>query len=260
MLSGQTASRWRVVSGGPSAHLSWLSDDKGQKAVLKVARDRSSRKLIEPFNEIVCYQLARLAGTSTAEIQLEWSGGEPCILSVVESELNFSYVASGGVTLSDANLKSMATLFVTDWWLANTDRPQGKNEHLVVVKTDGGVSLVAIDYSHALCGCSGEMFTVTTISDPTKIPIDSYNHIAEPYIKSFGDLQAGITGVLAIADDAIDKVVDDSVVKVSEGRPVEEVTVLKSNAHLVKALLKSRRQTLNDTLMGWCWKKGKLTT
>jgi hypothetical protein len=256
----EITSRWRIVSGSLANHIAWVTDDTGLKGVVKRARDRSDRKLIEPFNEIVCYQLAGLAGTLTAETHLEWSGGEPYILSVVKSELNFGYVLSGNVALSAANLQSLTTLFVTDWWLANTDRPMGKNEHLAVVKTGDGIALVSIDYSHALNGCLGEVFTIATINDPAKIPIASYNHIAEPYITGFNSLQATATGVQTIADATIDKVVDDSVVKVSEGRPAEEVSVLRTNAAVVRALLKARRNTLGDSLREWCRTKGKVIT
>jgi len=246
-----------LVTGGPQSHISWLTDDTGQKAVLKIARDRSEKKLIEPFNELVCYRLASVVGTSTTKVCLERVGEEPAVISIVKSELNFSYVQANNVNLTTENVQFMANLLVVDWWLGNTDRPRGKNEHLIIIKTDSGITLCPIDYSHALSGCSGEIFTMATVTDPNRIGLANYNHISETYIQDFTQLEPMVRQVAAIQDQVIVSIVDDVVARVSEGRPENEIVVLRSNAEVVKALLKYRRDGLTSTLKEWCRLKGK---
>lgn len=261
MLSPSTSlsERWPIVlSGGPPAHLTWLGDGSGRKAVLKLPRDRSDRKLIEPFNEVVCTDLADVLDLSSAETSIEFVGGEPAILSVVKSELNFTHVESTKMTLSSANLQFMATLFVADWWMANTDRGPGKREHVIVVQTEGDVALCPIDYSHALNGCSGEVFTLQNVTDQSKTPSSSYQHISEPYIRSFSDLQPAINRVGSIGDSTIVDVIETTSTAVTTGRPPGEVAVLKANAEVVTALLKLRRDSIVPAMTEWCRAKGRL--
>jgi hypothetical protein len=257
-MSSQLTSKWQIISGGPPAHISWLVDGSGTKAVYKVPRDRSEKKLVEPFNEVVCYRLTSVLGTSTTEIYLEWAAGEPGVISLVKSEMNFSVISSGSVSLTWENQQFLNTLLVVDWWLANTDRPVGKPDHLMVIKNGEGITLCPIDYSHALNGCSGEMFALTTVTDPNKIPVSSYSHISEPYVKGFADLEPAIAKIEHFDGAQIDHVVDSAVAEVSTGRPAEEVSFLGANAEVVKALLKARQANLRPSMREWCSSKGKV--
>ena len=257
-MSNQLQSKWQIVSGGPPAHITWLADGSGKRAVYKIARDRSEKKLIEPFNELVCYRLTDTLGTATTAVYLEWAAGEPGIISLVKSELNFGVVSSGTVTLSWENQQFLNTLLVVDWWLANTDRPMGKPDHLIVIKNSESITLCPIDYSHALNGCSGEMYTLATVSDPTKMPVSSYSHISEPYVKGFVDLEPAIAKIEHLDGAQIDHVVDDAVAEVSVGRSADEVKFLVSNAEVVKALLRARQANLRPSLREWCVSKRKV--
>ncbi len=256
-MSLQITQRWRILRGTPGEHICWLSDDSGKMAVMKRARDRSDRKLIEPFNEFVCSQFAGILGITTAETHLERVDGEPVVVSIVESELNFSYVLSNNLTMSAENVQFMAALLASDWWLANTDRAAGKNEHLVVIKTESGVTPRPIDYSHALNGCSGEIFTLTTVNDTNRIPVSSYNHISEPYVRSFRDLEPTITRIATIGNSTIDQVVGGTADRIAQGRPEDETAILRSNALVVKAMLRVRRDTLRESMKEWCRVKGR---
>lgn len=258
-LSTSLSERWPIIlSGGPPAHITWLGDGSGLKAVLKLPRDRSEKRLIEPFNEVVCTDLADVLGLSMSETSLEFVGGEPAILSVVKSELNFTHVESSKMTLSSANLQFMATLFVADWWMANTDRGPGKREHVIVVQTERDVTLSPIDYSHALNGCSGEVYTLETVSDLSRIPISSYQHISEPYIRSFSDLLPAINRVDSIGDSSIVDLIETASAAVTTGRPPGEVAILKANAEVATALLKLRRDSLVPAMKEWCRAKRRL--
>jgi hypothetical protein len=257
-MTNQLNTTWRIVSGGPPAHITRLEDGHGQKAVLKLARDRSEKKLIEPFNEIACARFAGLMDVSKTETSLERVNGEPGIISTVKSEVNFSHVQSTNMTLSPANQQFMATLFVSDWWLANIDRAPGKVDHVMVVEAGDDVTLCPIDYSHALNGCSGELFTLQTVTDTMKISIASYQHISEPYIRTFTDLEPAIKKVGMIEDSVIAEVVETTAAAVAGGSsPGGEVAALQSNAEVVKAMLKARRDAIRPTMMEWCRLKGR---
>ena len=247
---------WHIPTGS-LGHLTTVNDEQGRKGILKLARDRSDKKLVEPFNEILCNRFSADLGTSTTEVYLVVAGGEPGVVSLVLSELNFSYLQSNNVTLSQSNVQYLAGQLVVDMRRANTDRQQGKNEHVVVIKTGDGVLLCPIDYSHALNGCSGEMFTLASVTDTTKIPVSNYNHIAGPYIRSFSDLKPAITRITAIGDGTIAQYVSDAVNGVAISRPEPEVAFLRSNAAVVEALLKVRRDGLGPSMKEWCRLKGK---
>lgn len=248
---------WKIIKGNINEHLVWMESSDGSKALFKQPRDQGVFKLVEITNELIVYQLALRLGIPVSETYVEIIDGKVGIMSIIQSELNWSHITSQNLQQQVVNLDQFRQLFTFDVWIANTDR--GKNEHVIVIQTENGYVFYAIDHGHTLNGCTqGEIkWQLENILDQSRFQLQNLNHLSESMIRNFSDLESMIKSIEALHDGTLDNIVDSVCLLVSRGRPEEEKQVLANNCNVIKALLKLRRNNLGLWLKNWCASKCK---
>jgi hypothetical protein len=245
---------WTITRGNPGDHLIEVIDEVENRAIFKQPRDQGPKKLIEISNELTVYQLATITGIPTAYTCLAQLNGRPGIISVVESQSNWSYITSNQLQTFVINLDSFRALLPFDFWTANTDR---RPDHVITKPIGNSYFVYSIDSSHTLNGCTGEIWTSANSDDATRLPTETYNHISEPEIQSYSQLQPLLARVQSLQDDTIASIVDTVTTRVSWNRPSEEVEILRVNAETVKRVLSLRRNLLIGWVRRWCQQRGK---
>ncbi len=250
---------WKIIRGNINDHLVWMESSNGTKALFKQPRDQGSFKLVEIANELIVYQLALRLGIPVSETYIEIIDGKIGIMSIIRSELNWSYITSQNLQNKVLNIDLFKQLFAFDVFVANIDRSTGKNEHVIVIQTANGYVFYAIDHGHTLNGCTqGEKkWQLENVADQNKFPLNNLNHLSESMIRNLNDLEPMIEKIEILHDGTIDNIVDSICLLVSCGRSEEEKQALANNCNITKVILKLRRDSLRLWLRNWCADKGK---
>lgn len=251
-----TEETWRLETGGPDDHLTRLTSTSGRKAVFKQPRDADAAyKPIELANELLAYKLAIRIGLPVTETRLLNLNGHFGILSVIQSEINWSQAPESHKT-SPNNAALLRLLLVFDLWIANTDR---KPDHVIFLM-DG--NFYPIDHSHVFNGCTHSelKWSLETVNDVSKFPLKTFPHPCEGLVKNYAELEPAIIKIEAISDVEIDATVEESLGEVCTITQLDEETILRTNFATVSALLKSRRNSIHAIVREWCMVKGKTAT
>lgn len=248
---------WTILGGNAVDHILDVTDDVGTRAKFKQPRDQGPRKLIEVSNELIVHQLARTVGLTTAYTCFAQIEGRPGVISVFESSLNWTHIAANHLQNRVLNLDEFRQLVPFDFWVANTDRSTGRQDHVVVKQLGSSYLAYPIDASHTLNGHIGEMWPTGNVDDPSRIPAESYSHVSESEVQGYFHLEPMIFRIQTLSDDAIAGVVDTVTAQVGWNRPLEEIEPLKGNSEIIKKLLSFRRNPLASWMRRWCQAKNK---
>jgi hypothetical protein len=248
---------WNIIAGNPSDHLIDVQNEEDIKGKFKQPRDQGPRKLIEVSNELIVYELGRVTGLPVPPTFLTSISGRIGVVSLIESTINWSHIASGKHQSSVINLDLFRQLLPFDVWIANTDRSLGSTHHVIVKQIGDKFSFYPIDSSHTLNGYIGEVWTLENVSDTSRHHAQGYSHVSEPEISHYSQLEPMVAKIQSVSDEAINCIVDSVSIRVSQQRPSEEVEVLTKNSGIVKKLLSIRRYLLPISMINWCQTKGK---
>src|SRR5438552_12194283 len=166
-----------------------VQDESGLLWKFKQPRDQGPRKLIEIGNELMVHDLGRIVGVPTAPTFLANVSGRTGVVSLVESTTNWTHITSNGLQQSVVNLDSFRQLLVFDVWIANQDRSFGRPDHIIAKPVGDRFFVYAIDSSHTLNGCSGELWTAETVANNASDSIDNYSHVSEQEIQLYAQLE-----------------------------------------------------------------------
>ncbi len=249
---------WRIASGSVSDHVADVEDVAGNRGKFKQPRDQSAKKLIEISNELVCFQLARTAGVTTAYTCYAVVEGRPGIVSIVESSLNWNHIAANNLQTAVVNLDEFRGLLAFDLWTANTDHTTGRPDHVIVKQVGSNFLAYPIDAGHSLNGPTGDMWPDGHIEDLSKLPVESYSHISETEVQGYWQVEPMVVRIVSLNDDAIGNIVDNVSAQVTWNRPPDEVEHLTTNMEIVKRLLFFRKRSLVSWVRNWCRAKRKL--
>lgn len=251
-------SSWKIMQGTINDHLVRLESDSGTKALFKQPRDPSSFKLVEIANELIVNRLAREIEIPVSQTYVDYIEGKIGVVSIIHSESNWGLITTQNLQNKVINMDLFKQLFAFDVWIANTDRA-GRIDHVIVIFNGSEYSFYAIDHGHTLNGCTqGEIkWQKENVHEHTRFSINALNHLSEPEIKSFDDLEPIVKKIEELQNGLIDNIVDETCLLVSRGRPQEEQQTLVTNCDVVKALLKCRRDNIRSWLRDWCCIKGK---
>lgn len=248
---------WQLSVGNPGDHVLTVRSEAGIEAKFKQPRDQGTNKLVEIANELIVYDLARITGLTPAYTSLAYVDGRPGIISVIESNLNWSHIVNNRLQSCVININEFRQLVAFDMWIANSDRSQGRVDHVIVRQLGDRYIALPMDSSHTLNGHRGEIWNLTNVEDESKFPVENYSHVSEGEVQNYFQVETMVITIQALTDAAISNIVDAVTTSVSSSRPAEEVEALRNNSEIVKKLLSFRRIALSGWVRKWCAAKGK---
>jgi len=226
-----------------------------QKAVFKKIRLESGKPIFtEMINEIICNSLGKRLGIPIVSTIL---GVLPTqgigLFSILIGEQSFNPEDENLNRFS--NIAKLKELFVFDQWIYNDDR---KAMHIKtgIEPASNDEVLYAYDHGHTLNGYQGERWTIETLTDEVlKIPSQV---LFDSKINNYDELKSTISNIKLVSDSEIDKAIGDADSTIHEYNvPEDESNKVRKNNEIIKKLLQTRRDFLDDIIKTWCKKNGK---